>query len=74
MLHQATGNTAVSTHQPRFRGGLHRIFHDALAAIQADTGIGNLAAFDVLVARAVEWDLDVRDAAVRIVEEARQPA
>jgi len=67
-------DTAVSAHPPRFRGGLHRIFHEALTVIKADTGIGNLAAFDVLVARAMEWDLDVRDAAVRIVEEAHQPA
>ena len=74
MLDQDTGNTAGSAQPPRFRGGLHRIFHEALTVIQADNGIGNLAAFDVLVARAVQWDLDVRDAAVRIVEEAHQAA
>jgi hypothetical protein len=67
-------DTAGPAHRPRFRGGLHGILHQALTTIQADEGMSDLAAFDVLVARAMEWDLDVRDAAVRIVEQACQPA
>lgn len=72
MLDDNIGSTAVAAHQPRFRGGLHGIFHAALTAIQANDRTSDLAAFDVLVARALEWDLDVRDAAVRIVEESRE--
>jgi hypothetical protein len=74
MLNQDIAAPAGSAQQRCYRGVFHGIFHEALATIQADTGISNLAAFDVLVARATEWDLDVRDAAVRIVEQSRQPA
>ena len=76
MLDDDSGSTAASAGSPRSEGDLG-VIHQALAAIRADARMSDSAmsasaAFVELVTRSVEWEMDVREAATRIVEESRR--
>ena len=70
MLDDDKGSTALSADPLRSEGALG-LMHQALAVIQAEATMSDAAAFVVLVTRSVEWEIDVREAATRIVKEPR---